>query len=98
MAKNWGIPPWTIDFHAPPQDLPDEVDFAIVGGGFTGLSAAAWLAKLAPKSSVALLEAESFGAGASGHTGGMVLSETAGGDLPQLCDAPGENHANFERG
>ena len=86
MAKNWGIPPWTIDFHAPPQDLPDEVDFAIVGGGFTGLSAAAWLAKLAPKSSVALLEAESFGAGASGHTGGMVLSETAAGDLPQLGD------------
>src|ERR1700738_5002528 len=86
MAKNWGIPPWTIDFHAPPQDLPDEVDFAIVVGGFTGLSAAAWLAKLAPKSSVALLEAESFGAGASGHTGGMVLSETAAGDLPQLGD------------
>jgi glycine/D-amino acid oxidase-like deaminating enzyme len=86
MGKNWGIPPWTIDFHSPPRNLPDEVDFAIVGGGFTGLSAAAWLAKLAPNSSIALLEAESFGAGASGHTGGMVLSETAGGDLPQLGD------------
>jgi glycine/D-amino acid oxidase-like deaminating enzyme len=85
-SKNWGIPPWTVDFRAPLRDLPDEVDFAIVGGGFTGLSAASWLAKLAPKNSIALLEAESFGAGASGHTGGMVLSETAGGDLPQLGD------------
>jgi glycine/D-amino acid oxidase-like deaminating enzyme len=85
-TKNWGIPPWTIDYQAPLRDLPNQVDFAIVGGGFTGLSAASWLARLSPKSSIALFEAESFGAGASGHTGGMVLSETAAGDLPDLGD------------
>jgi glycine/D-amino acid oxidase-like deaminating enzyme len=85
-VKNWGNPPWEIDFHSSHRAIPKEVDFAIVGGGFTGLSAAAWLARLAPKKSVALFEAETFGAGASGHTGGMVLAETAGGDLPNLGD------------
>lgn len=87
-VKNWGIPPWKIDFRATPQAIPEVVDFAIVGGGFAGLSAAAWLARLAPKKSVALFEAETFGSGASGHTGGMVLAETAAGDLPNLGDVP----------
>src|SRR5262250_2935241 len=85
-AKNWGNPPWTIDFHARRQPLPDSVDFAVVGGGFTGLAAAAWLKRLAPEKSVVLLETETFGAGASGHTGGMALAESAVGDLPGLGD------------
>jgi len=85
-AKNWGNRPWTIDFHASPYPFPDSVDYAIAGGGFTGLSAAAWLKRLAPEKSVALLEAETFGAGASGHTGGMALAESAVGDLPGLGD------------
>jgi glycine/D-amino acid oxidase-like deaminating enzyme len=85
-VKNWGIPPWKIDFRATPRAIPEAVDFAIVGGGFTGLSAAASLARLAPKRSVALFEAETFGSGASGHTGGMVLAETAAGDLANLGD------------
>ncbi|HEV2315871.1 MAG TPA: FAD-binding oxidoreductase [Candidatus Acidoferrales bacterium] len=66
--------------------MPQEVDFAIVGGGFTGLSAAAWLRHLDPQKSVALFEAESVGAGASGRTGGMTLAESAAGDLPGLGD------------
>jgi glycine/D-amino acid oxidase-like deaminating enzyme len=66
--------------------LPPEVDFAIVGGGFTGLSAAAWLCRLAPRATVAVLEAGAIGAGSSGRTGGIVLSETAAGDLPGLGD------------
>ena len=66
--------------------MPQEVDFAIVGGGFTGLSAAAWLRHLDPQKSVALFEAESIGAGASGRTGGMTLAESAAGDLPGLGD------------
>jgi glycine/D-amino acid oxidase-like deaminating enzyme len=82
----WGNPPWTIDFHAAPHPLPDEVDFAIVGGGFTGLAAAAWLRRLAPEKSVAVLEGDEVGAGASGHTGGLTLAETAVGDLPGLGD------------
>lgn len=87
-TKNWGNRPWTLTFQAKPQALPKTVDFAIVGGGFTGLAAAAWLKHLAPEKSVALLEAETFGAGASGHTGGVALAESAVGDLPGLGDVP----------
>jgi glycine/D-amino acid oxidase-like deaminating enzyme len=82
----WGLPPWTIEFHSEQLPLPGEVDFAIVGGGFTGLAAAAWLRHLDPKSRVALFEMSRIGAGSSGHTGGMTLSETAAGDLPGLGD------------
>ena len=84
--KNWGNRPWSIDFCATKRELPRSVDFAVVGGGFTGLAAAAWLKHLAPQKSVALFEAESFGAGSSGHTGGVALAESATGDLPGLGD------------
>jgi glycine/D-amino acid oxidase-like deaminating enzyme len=84
---NWGHPPWLIDFHPPkPRALPNRVDFAIVGGGFAGLAAAAWLRVLAPEKSVVVLEAFAIGAGASGRTGGMALAETAAGDQPGLGD------------
>ena len=84
--KNWGNRPWTIDFAAERRELPESVDFAVVGGGFTGLAAAARLRQFAPESTVCLFEAENFGAGASGHTGGMALAESAVGDLPGLGD------------
>lgn len=89
MAKrkaNWGDTPWKITFRGRQAALPDHVDFAVVGGGFAGLSAAAWLARLAPKKTVLLLEAERVGNGASGRTGGMALAQTAAGDLPGLGD------------
>jgi glycine/D-amino acid oxidase-like deaminating enzyme len=82
----WGIPPWTVDFRPAKRPLPDQVDFAVIGAGFAGLSAAACLAKLAPGKSVLVLESESIGNGASGRTGGMALSETAAGPLPGLGD------------
>jgi len=82
----WGVPPWTVDFRPAPAAPPDHVDFAIVGGGFTGLSAAAWLRKLAPNRSVVVLESASLGEGASGRTGGLALAETASGQLPGLGD------------
>jgi glycine/D-amino acid oxidase-like deaminating enzyme len=82
----WGIPPWTIDFRPAKRPIPGEVDFVVIGAGFAGLSAAAWLAKLAPSKSVLVLESESIGNGASGRTGGMALSETAAGPLPGLGD------------
>jgi len=46
--KNWGSAPWVIDFRASSdaRAIPDEVDFAIVGGGFTGLAAAACLRRM----------------------------------------------------
>ena len=82
----WGKPPWHINFHPTQAPIPTEVDVAVVGGGFSGLSAAAWLRRFNPDKTVALFESELIGAGSSGHTGGMVLSETAAGDLPGLGD------------
>ena len=55
---------------APP--LPESVDVAVIGAGFTGLSAARTLAKRGAK--VAVLEAETIGWGASSRNGGMVLT------------------------
>lgn len=86
-SPNWGTPPWKISFRSNLETLPAHVDFAIIGAGFTGLAAAALLKRAAPKKkSVLLLEAEKVGNGASGRTGGMVLAETAAGNLPGLGD------------
>jgi glycine/D-amino acid oxidase-like deaminating enzyme len=52
--------------------LPDRVDVAVIGSGFTGLSAARTLAKRGAR--VAVLEAETIGWGASSRNGGMVLT------------------------
>ncbi|MCI0610534.1 MAG: FAD-binding oxidoreductase [Anaerolineae bacterium] len=52
--------------------LPEKVDVAIIGGGFTGLSAARTLAKRGLK--VAVLEAHTIGWGASSRNGGMTLT------------------------
>jgi glycine/D-amino acid oxidase-like deaminating enzyme len=83
---NWGKPPWSIDFQPGRSAMPAEADFAVIGAGFSGLSAAAWLRRLEPAKTVVVFESASIGAGASGHTGGMVLAETAAGDLPGLGD------------
>ena len=47
-----------------------EADVAIIGAGFTGLSAALHLAKLGKQ--VVVLEAQTRGWGASGRNGGQV--------------------------
>ena len=86
---NWGNPPWSIDFQPAQATIPSEADVAVVGGGFAGLSAASWLRRFAPDQSVVVFESDSIGAGASGHTGGMALAETAAGDLPGLGDVLG---------
>jgi glycine/D-amino acid oxidase-like deaminating enzyme len=85
----WGNSPWSIDFQPAQAPIPAEADFAVVGGGFSGLSAAAWLRRFAPEKTVVLFESASIGAGSSGHTGGMVLAETAAGDFPGLGDVLG---------
>jgi NADPH-dependent 2,4-dienoyl-CoA reductase/sulfur reductase-like enzyme len=56
-AKQWGQTPWTIDFRPVARPLPEKVDVAVIGGGFTGLSAAARLAKSAPEKDVVVFEA-----------------------------------------
>lgn len=57
-------------FDAPPLDGDLRVDLAIVGAGYTGLSAA--LAATEKGASVAVLEAETVGFGGSGRNVGLV--------------------------
>jgi glycine/D-amino acid oxidase-like deaminating enzyme len=59
----------TVDDSRP---IPEVVDVAVIGAGFTGLSAARSLAKRGAK--VAVLESETIGWGASSRNGGMVLT------------------------
>ncbi len=54
------------------RPFPERVDVAVIGAGFTGLSAARTLAKRGAK--VAVLESETIGWGASSRNGGMVLT------------------------
>src|SRR5438445_1453452 len=54
------------------QPLPESVDVAVIGAGYTGLTAISTLAKHVAK--VAVLEAETVGWGASSRNGGMVLT------------------------
>ncbi len=68
-------PFWTDQFSRPDdlpvaEALPDAVDVAIVGSGYTGLNAARVLAKSG--ATVAVLERETIGWGASSRNGGMA--------------------------
>jgi len=63
----------TIEIPAPaPREFPQRADVAIIGAGFTGLSAARSLAR--GGASVAVLESQTVGWGASSRNGGMVLT------------------------
>src|SRR6267143_101925 len=63
----------TVDIPRPaPRDFPQQADAAIIGAGFTGLSAARTLAKSG--ASVAVFDAQTIGWGASSRNGGMVLT------------------------
>jgi glycine/D-amino acid oxidase-like deaminating enzyme len=61
MPKSEPAPPW-----------PETADVAVIGAGFTGLSAARTLASKG--AAVVVIEAETIGWGASSRNGGMVLS------------------------
>ncbi len=70
--KNFWLETVSAPALLPAGDLPENADVAIVGGGFCGLSAARTLAKRGVHAAV--LEAETFGWGASSRNGGMVLT------------------------
>lgn len=59
---------------APPLTGPLDVDVAVVGGGFTGLSTALHLREAAAAPSVAVLEADAVGSGASGRNAGFAMT------------------------
>src|SRR6266853_1290782 len=54
------------------HDFPRTVDVAIIGAGFTGLSAARTMAKAG--AAVAVFDSQTIGWGASSRNGGMVLT------------------------
>ncbi len=58
----------------PPLKGERDVDVAVVGGGFTGLSAAHFLKEEEPGFRVALLESQVIGFGASGRNGGFSMT------------------------
>jgi glycine/D-amino acid oxidase-like deaminating enzyme len=66
--------------YVPAPELVGEIDcdVAIVGGGFTGVSAAFHLKKRFPERRIVLCEARRIGDGASGRNGGLVLNWTSG--------------------
>jgi glycine/D-amino acid oxidase-like deaminating enzyme len=71
----------------PAQDAPVELaadvnaDFAIIGAGFAGLSAARRLLQLAPGAKIAVLEAGRIAEGAAGRNSGFMI------DLPHEISA-----------
>ena len=70
--ENYWLTTASIPAMDPALALPDSVDVAVVGAGFTGIAAAYALAKRGV--SVTVLEAETIGWGASSRNGGMVLT------------------------
>lgn len=76
FEKNWSF--WSRVLPSPNSPLGQDldVDVAIIGGGFTGLSAAYYLKKNQSNRSVALFEAQRCGNGASARNGAMMLNMT----------------------
>lgn len=80
----WSVSPWLAEVEEPSEPLADrvEADVVIVGAGLTGLSSA--LAMRREGLSVAIVEREIAGFGASGRNAGH-LTPTIGKDLPTLA-------------
>ncbi|HUQ03765.1 MAG TPA: FAD-binding oxidoreductase [Kofleriaceae bacterium] len=80
---------WLVDAAAdepaPALARDVDVDVAIIGGGFTGVSTAYRLSRRFPELGIALLEARRLANGASGRNGGLVLNGiSAHDDNPDL--------------
>ncbi|MHC8381454.1 NAD(P)/FAD-dependent oxidoreductase [Pseudomonas sp. LB3P14] len=73
-----------------------DVDVAIIGAGYTGLWTAYYLKRLAPDLSIAIVEAQTAGFGASGRNGGWLMGNVLGDDR-LLADLPPEQRrASFD--
>lgn len=66
---------YTDDYQPnPPLTQNIDVDVVVVGGGYTGTSAAYYLSQRLPDLRVAIIEANALANGASGRNGGMLLN------------------------
>jgi glycine/D-amino acid oxidase-like deaminating enzyme len=65
-------PELAADVAAPPLTGTVRADFAILGGGYTGLWTALRLTELAPGARIVIVEADICGGGPSGRNGGFV--------------------------
>jgi len=61
-----------------PDQLPNQVDVAIIGAGFTGLWTAYYLKQASPNLDIAVFEANTVGFGASGRNGGWCMGWAMG--------------------
>ena len=71
----------SLDDFEPPgasEALPEHLDVAIIGAGFTGLWTAYYLKNQAPKLNVGIVEAQHVGFGASGRNGGWCMGTAEG--------------------
>jgi glycine/D-amino acid oxidase-like deaminating enzyme len=84
-------PELAADIAAPPLRGAAKADFAILGGGYTGLWTALRLTELAPGARIVILEADICGGGPSGRNGGFVTGWWD--ELPGLIERFGDDGA-----
>ncbi|MDP6344733.1 MAG: FAD-dependent oxidoreductase, partial [Alphaproteobacteria bacterium] len=77
------------------DELPEETEVAVVGGGFAGLSTALELAR--NDTEVVVLEAEAFGHGASSRNGGAVSGTNVGKGTSGAGNSPVERALGAEK-
>ena len=73
-----------------------DVDVAIIGAGYTGLWTAYYLKRHAPELSIAIVEAQTAGFGASGRNGGWLMGNLLGEDRLLAGLAPEQRRASFD--
>ena len=84
-------PELSADVVAPPLSSTTAADFAILGGGYTGLWTAIRLTELAPGARIVVVEQDICGGGPSGRNGGFVTGWWD--ELPALIERFGEEEA-----
>ncbi len=79
------------------EALPQDVDVAIIGAGYTGLWTAWYLHQAAPDLSIVLFEANTIGFGASGRNGGWCMGTAMGIDQLLTRDATRQQGLDLAR-
>ncbi len=82
----------TIPTEPPLCEDREDVDIAIIGGGFVGLWTAIFAKQASPDKKIVILERDMCGGGASGRNGGLVMSWWS--ELLTMIDLFGEEEAH----